>query len=68
MDPTIVQGLALWAECFLALWRMDGGVLVWSFLEKFWVCFSILYIILIQWLYSCMKGCVGSILCLDNLL
>jgi len=30
---TVVQGFALWVGIFLALWRVDGWVIIWSFGE-----------------------------------
>jgi len=36
---TVVQGFALWAGMFLALWRVDGWVIIWSWLEWFGVSF-----------------------------
>jgi len=38
---TVVQGFALCnvGGLFLALWRVDEWVLVWSFLVRFWVSF-----------------------------
>jgi len=34
-----VQGFALWVGIFLALWRLEGWVIIWSFLVRFWVSF-----------------------------
>jgi hypothetical protein len=36
---TVVEGLELRVGIFLALWRVDGCVIIWSFLERFWVSF-----------------------------
>jgi len=36
---TVVQGLAEWAGIFLALWSVDGWVILWSLLERFWISF-----------------------------
>jgi hypothetical protein len=36
---TVVQGFALWVGKFLALWRVDGWVIIWRFLVRFWVSF-----------------------------
>jgi len=33
------QGFELWVGIFLALWMVDGWVIIWSFLERFWVSF-----------------------------
>ena len=35
----IVQGYVLWVGIILALWRVDGGMIIWSFLERFWLSF-----------------------------
>jgi len=35
----VVQGFVLWVGIFLALWRVDGWVILWSLLERFWVSF-----------------------------
>jgi len=36
---TVVRGFALWVGIFLALWRVDGWVMIWSFSVRFWVSF-----------------------------
>jgi len=36
---TVVHGFALSVVNFLALWRVDGWVKIWSFLVRFWVSF-----------------------------
>jgi hypothetical protein len=36
---TVVQGFALLVGIFLALWRVDGWVIIWSFLVRFRVSF-----------------------------
>jgi len=33
----VVQQLAWWVGFFLTLWRVDGGVIIWRFLVRFWV-------------------------------
>jgi len=35
----VIQGFVLCVGIFLALWRVDGWVIIWSFLERFWVSF-----------------------------
>jgi hypothetical protein len=36
---TVIQRFVLWVGIFLALWRVDGWVIIWSFLVRFWVSF-----------------------------
>jgi len=43
---------------FLVQLRVDGWVIIWSFWRGFGSLVDILYIILLHWPYSCMKGCV----------
>jgi hypothetical protein len=33
----VVQGFALRVGIFLTLWRVDGWVIIWNFLVRFWV-------------------------------
>jgi hypothetical protein len=33
----VVHGFALWVGIFLALWKVDRWVIIWSFLVRFWV-------------------------------
>jgi hypothetical protein len=43
----VVAGIALWVGIFLALERVDGWVIIWSFLGWFWFsywCFDYLII------------------------
>jgi len=34
---TIVSGFKLWVGLYLALWRVDGRVIIWSYLVRLWV-------------------------------
>jgi len=36
---TVVHGFPSWVGMVLALWRVDGWVIIWSFLVMFWVTF-----------------------------
>jgi hypothetical protein len=36
---TVVQGFALWVGILLALWMVDGWVIIWSFVVRLWVSF-----------------------------
>jgi len=36
---TVVEGFALWVGIFLALWKVDRWVIIWSFLVRFCVSF-----------------------------
>jgi len=54
----VVQELMLGVGIFLPLWRVDRWVIIWSFLERFWVTFWCWFIVLLHQSYWCMKGYV----------
>jgi len=60
---TVVQGFVLWVGISLAVWRVDGWVIISSVLGRFWVCFWDCFIWLFHHSHSCKKGCVESSQC-----